>query len=71
MKETERKYCPKCEKNVEASIDKPHHWANGLASVVTGGLWLPVWGAIAYKKKGNPYVCPSCLGDCTDYRPQK
>jgi hypothetical protein len=54
-----RHYCPQEKKAVIAERQTPNHVLHLLLSVITCGLWLPVWLLLGLFGNG-PWLCPSC-----------
>lgn len=53
-----RGFCPDCNRNVLYRRTGPNHILHLLLSVITAGLWLPVWFVLTLLQK--PYRCPNC-----------
>ena len=53
------KYCSRCRVKVMAVGKTPNHILHLLMSVVTAGLWLPVWLIIGLCSGGG-YRCTTC-----------
>lgn len=56
---TKGAFCPHCQKQVMAQGTKPNHILHVILSLVTLGLWLPVWLVITLAKSGG-YRCTQC-----------
>lgn len=52
-----RRYCPTCRENVPSLRQPTNNILHLALSVVTVGLWIPVWILSAMNK---PYVCQRC-----------
>jgi hypothetical protein len=53
-------YCSRC-KRPQIFVERKHKpWLHSLLSIVTLGLWLPVWMAIATAKAMRPWRCTEC-----------
>lgn len=59
-------YCHHCGRTVLAVANTPSHVLHLLLSVVTAGLWIPVWIVIALATDSRGR-CPDC-GNTTEYR---
>ena len=57
---TKTMFCPKCNCPVEATSNKPHHLFHGIATAVTAGAWLPIWGGVTAWKWNNAWYCKAC-----------
>lgn len=53
-----RGYCPDCQKHVLYRRTTPNHILHLILSVITAGLWLPVWIMVCCVQK--PFRCPNC-----------
>lgn len=53
------RYCPHCDRRVLALGTKANHVLHLLLSLVSCGLWLPVWLIVAAATSGN-YRCARC-----------
>lgn len=65
-----RMFCPEEVRMVLAERQTPNHVLHLLLSVVTAGLWLPVWFLVALFGSGA-YKCPSCGARTLGYVPKK
>ena len=45
-------------------------WRHALLSVVTGGVWLVVWGALLMGKCLRPWRCAVCGWHKAEFRPE-
>jgi hypothetical protein len=54
-----RQYCPEEKRMVLAERPAPNHVLHLLLTVVSGGIWLPIWLLITVFGGGR-YKCPSC-----------
>jgi len=52
-------YCSNCQKQVLAQGTKPNHILHLLLTIVTGGIWAPIWLLITFMNAGN-YRCNQC-----------
>jgi hypothetical protein len=52
-------HCKQCDKSTIHLAEKPNHILHLLLSVVTAGVWLPIWLLIAFKGRLNN------IGECT------
>jgi hypothetical protein len=41
-------YCGRCRKDVPYHFDPVNHWKQLLLTVVTLGLWLPMWLCVVF-----------------------
>lgn len=55
---------------VLAEKQTPNHVLHLLLSVVTAGIWVPVW-ILLILFGGGPYKCPSCGARTLGYVPKK
>lgn len=55
---------------VLAEKQTPNHVLHLLLSVITAGLWLPIWFVVALFG-GGTYRCPSCGARVLGYVPKK
>lgn len=39
---------------------EPNHRLHALLSLLTGGIWLPVWILTLYRAAGQPWECAEC-----------
>jgi hypothetical protein len=62
-----RRYCPADQQPVLAVKQTPNHILHLLLSVVTFGMWLPVWLVISLLNEFDPWLCPNC-GSKTEAR---
>ena len=53
------RYCAHCQKDVMASGTTPSHLLHFFLSVLTFGLWVPIWILVAVGKIGG-YRCTQC-----------
>lgn len=60
-----QRYCPTENRIVLSERETPNHAIHALLSVITVGIWLPVWLLIALLS-GKPWLCPTC-GSKTRY----
>ena len=51
-------YCEHCEQQVLVRQDRPNHIAHAIISLLTGGLWLPVWLGVTIRWGG--WRCTWC-----------
>ena len=51
--------CPGCGP-VLATRPEPNHVLHLVLSFVTGGFWIPVWGAVAIGMAAKDWRCPTC-----------
>lgn len=59
----QRAFCPECDRNVLAERDNGIGDGWGcLLTILTGGLFFPLWAFLYLINSRNPYVCPSCGG---------
>jgi hypothetical protein len=62
-----------CEEDVEwvlAERQTPNHLVHLLLSLVTAGLWLPIWIVITLVSS-SAYRCPKCGSKTLGYAPKK
>jgi hypothetical protein len=57
MNPAEKKYCHKCKKEVSCHFDPIAHWEHLLATIITCGLWLPIWIGITFYPTS---ICDEC-----------
>lgn len=57
-----QRYCPTCERMVLALKDRTNHILHLLMSVVTVGLWLPVWLIAGIRSDHRKPLCSVCGG---------
>ena len=43
MESFETVYCSRCKKDVPYHYDPVNHWKQLLLTIMTCGLWLPIW----------------------------
>lgn len=55
-----RGYCPECGRNVLGQRNEPSHLVHLLLSLVTVGVWLPVWFVVSVFPGG--WICSICGG---------
>lgn len=65
-----RMFCQEEVRMVLAERQTPNHVLHLLLSVVTAGLWLPVWFLVTIFGSGA-YKCPSCGARTLGYVPKK
>jgi len=65
-----RMFCEEEVKMVLAEKQTPNHVLHLLLSVVTAGIWVPVW-ILVILVGGGPYKCPSCGSRTLGYVPKK
>jgi hypothetical protein len=56
---TKGAFCSHCQKQTMAQGTKPNHILHLILSILTLGLWLPIWLLITIGKVGG-YRCTSC-----------
>lgn len=54
-----RSYCPSCDDFVPAEVKSPSHLLHFLLTIVTAGLWLPIWIVCAIDTTANCRHCGS------------
>lgn len=59
------RFCPACNTRVIGMRNTPNHILHLLLSLVTMGLWLPVWLIIGATSDSR-YYCLNC-GESTDW----
>ena len=52
-------YCDRCEKVVQYHYDPVNHWQQLVATVLTVGLWLPMWLIMTF---APTKLCDDCGG---------
>lgn len=57
------RYCSSCERVVKARRERANHPLNGALTVLTLGLWTPVYAAEGALTAGQPYRCSICDSD--------
>ena len=60
MKRTMRSYCQACCENRPFEKQSASHVLHLLLSIVTFGVWLPVWFLCALSAGFQPWHCPMC-----------
>lgn len=55
-----RRYCVPCEQYVLAQKQGPNHILHLLLSLITFGVWVPVWIIVTVWSWPTPYRCPTC-----------
>jgi len=55
-----RRYCPDDDRMVLAEKQTPNHVMHLLLSVVTVGLWIPIWAIAQITSELGAYQCPNC-----------
>lgn len=63
------RHCPSCDAHVMGIRNTPNHILHLLLSLVTMGLWLPVW-LIVGATSDPRYYCTQC-GTSTEWIPTK
>jgi len=53
-------FCSTCDKKVRAEKEIRYGAKHAIATILTCGLWLPVWLVIDIKQRSKPYECPIC-----------
>ena len=53
-------YCPTCKENVLGRRETPNHLLHFLITVLTCGMWIFIWAAMALSAGGRPFHCPHC-----------
>ena len=53
-------YCPLCQRQVLARRNPASGILHLLLSLVTAGLWLPVWFFVATSRRALTHFCPNC-----------
>jgi len=56
---TKGAYCSHCQKQVMAQGNKPNHILHLLLTVLSFGLWIPIWLLLTIMSAGN-YRCTQC-----------
>ncbi len=56
---TKGAFCAHCQKQVMAQGPKPNHILHLILSIISFGLWLPVWLILSLAKVGG-YRCTQC-----------
>jgi hypothetical protein len=59
MNASQSVYCGHCKKNVPYHYDPVNHWMQLLLSVLTLGLWLPIWLTMSFRPTK---LCNECGG---------
>jgi hypothetical protein len=57
MDTTTTKYCKRCKKDVTWHIDRVVHWKQLLITIISCGLWLPIWLMLAFYPTK---ICDEC-----------
>lgn len=57
------RYCPSCERVVKARRERANHPLNGALTVLTLGLWTPMYAAEGALTAVQPYRCSICDSD--------
>lgn len=57
--------CPGCGEQALLERKGTNHAVHLALSVVSAGLWLLVWAAVAAKSTTNPYRCQRCGRELT------
>ena len=52
-------YCGRCRKDVQHHYDPVNHWKQLLLTIITLGLWLPIWLCQVF---GPTKLCNECGG---------
>lgn len=58
QKQTGR-FCSHCQKNTMAIGNTPNHLLHLVLTILTAGLWLPIWILVCIGKIGG-YRCSQC-----------
>lgn len=53
-------YCPQCGCVRLGRRETPNHLLHFLITMLTCGLWIFVWGALAVQAHFQPYLCSVC-----------
>ena len=59
-RDTRRKYCEDCGQHRLFEKPTPSHVLHFLLTVVTVGLWFPVWVLCIFGNAFTPYRCTQC-----------
>jgi hypothetical protein len=62
MAKYEQRYCPACARNVRAEKQSPSLLIHCLLTILTGGLWLPIFVLAFLASLASQYICPICGG---------
>lgn len=54
------RFCPHCERRVSARRRTPSHLLHLILSLVSFGLWLPVWLIVAIGAGSGHWLCSVC-----------
>lgn len=65
-----RRYCAEDDRMVLAEKQTPNHILHLLLSLVTVGIWLPIWILISIASEFGSYQCPEC-GGSTRHKPPR
>lgn len=60
MRKTSTGYCPVCGRQTLFAKEGISNVLHLLLSVVTAGLWIPVWIFLAVKSGGSSMRCQTC-----------
>lgn len=63
--------CPACRQQAMFARywQVPDHGMHLILSVITAGLWLPVWAFLAVSAAAGPWICLEC-GQALPYEPK-
>jgi hypothetical protein len=53
-------YCPYCARRVFGHRPAASHDMHLVLTIVTWGLWLPVWLLVSIYQQAQPYLCTVC-----------
>ena len=62
-----RIYCRECERKTPHTRPTPSGWGHGIMTLLTGGLWLPIWMAAAVSARASAWECRGCGATRTDF----
>jgi hypothetical protein len=61
----EPRWCPRCGAQVYVAVRRPNHVLHAVMSLLTFGLWLPIWALAGIESlfhRGRVKCPPSCAG---------
>lgn len=65
MKKHELRTCSKCGELTTVTLSKPNHILHAIMTLLTGGLWLLIWGIVGFEslcRHNKPALCIKCSG---------
>ena len=70
-KKSAQRFCLTDDRMVLAVKRAHNHLLHLLLTLITGGLWLPIWALVCVRAATKPYRCPVCGAETWAYPPER